>query len=186
MQSYIAILIPDRHAGGYSALFPDVPGCATQGEDAAAAQAMANDALSGHLAALREYDDAIPTARTLEEIKADRAYAKENEIDWEDVVAVLIPVRPPLGKPERVNVSLDSNKLRAIDAYATRRGLTRSAVLEAGAELLMQQDPSPPQGQGRATHGKVGLSEASDRYGARRKATGARGRSERDTKWKKR
>jgi predicted RNase H-like HicB family nuclease len=164
MQSYVAILIWEREFGGYTVLFPDVPGCVTQGEDTADAQAMAVDALSGHIAVLREYGDSVPPARDLEEIKADRAYARENEIDWKDVTAVLVPVRPPLGKPERVNVSLDSNKLRAIDAYATRRGLTRSAVLEAGAELLMEQDPVPPQSRSNTR----GLAEDAARYEARR------------------
>jgi predicted RNase H-like HicB family nuclease len=168
MQSYVAILIPDRGAGGYSVLFPDLPGCVTQGEDTADAQAMANDALSGYVAVLREHGDPVPPARPLEQIKADRAYAKEYEIDWKDVTAVLVSVRPPLGKPERVNVSLDSNKLRAIDAYATRRGLTRSAVLEAGAELLMEQDPVPPRSHGRTTR-KPGMAEAASRYKAARK-----------------
>jgi predicted RNase H-like HicB family nuclease len=170
MQSYVAILIPDRSAGGYAVLFPDLPGCVTQGEDTADAQAMAVDALSGHLAALRDYGDRVPPARALEQIKADRAYARENEIDWKEVTAVLVPARPPLGKPERVNVSLDSNKLRAIDAYATRRGLTRSAVLEAGAELLMEQDPAPPRSRATSPRiGKQGLAETAARYVARPK-----------------
>jgi len=63
-------------------------------------------------------------------------------------IALLVPARPPLGRPERVNVSLDSNRLRAIDAYAERRGLTRSAVLEAGAELLLSTDPLSGRGHG--------------------------------------
>jgi len=170
MQSYVAILIPDRAAGGYAVLFPDLPGCVTQGEDTADAQAMAADALSGHVAALREYGDPVPRARALEEIKADRGFARENAIDWKDVTALLVPIRPPLGKPERVNVSLDSNKLRAIDAYAARRGLTRSAVLEAGAELLMQQDPLPPASRAAsARSAKPGLAESASRYVARAK-----------------
>jgi predicted RNase H-like HicB family nuclease len=142
MKNYIAILVPEAE-GGYSVLFPDLAGCVTQGDDMTEAQAMAADALSGYLASMAEYGDPIPEPRSLEAIKADRTFAKENEIDWRDVTAVLIPVLPPLGKPERVNVSLDSNRLRSIDAYAERRGMTRSAVLEAGAELLLATDRLP-------------------------------------------
>jgi predicted RNase H-like HicB family nuclease len=141
MIHYIAILVPDRESGGYAVFFPDLPGCVTQGEDMADAQEMAVDALSLWMASAEEHRDKIPEPRELEAIRADRVFARDNEIDWKDATAVMIPVRPPLGRPERVNVSLDSNRLRAIDAYATRRGLTRSAVLEAGAELLIGRDP---------------------------------------------
>jgi predicted RNase H-like HicB family nuclease len=142
MRSYIAILIPER-AGGYSVFFPDLPGCVTQGEDMAEAQEMAAEALSGWLAVAFDHGDQIPAPRPLETIKTDKGFAKENDIDWRNATAVLVSAPPPLGRPERVNVSLDSNKLRAIDAYAERRGLTRSAVLEAGAELLISSDPLP-------------------------------------------
>jgi predicted RNase H-like HicB family nuclease len=142
MRSYVAILVPERE-GGYSVLFPDLPGCVTQGEDMAEAQEMAAEALSGWLAVALDHGDQIPAPRALETIKTDKVFAEENDIRWRNVTAVLVSAPPPLGRPERVNVSLDSNKLRAIDAYAERRGLTRSAVLEAGAELLIASDPLP-------------------------------------------
>lgn len=143
MKSYIAILVPEDE-GGYSVFFPDVPGCVTQGEDMTEAQEMAADALSLWMEVAVEEGIALPIPRALAAIKADRTWAKINEVDWRDATAVLVAVRPALGKPKNVNVSLDSNRLRAIDAYAERRGMTRSAVLEAGAELLMASDPHPP------------------------------------------
>lgn len=189
MIHYVAVLIPDREDGGYAVLFPDLPGCVTQGEDMAEAQEMAVDALSLWMASAAEHGDRIPAPRDLAAIKADKAFARIHGIAWKDATAVMIPVRPPLGRPERVNVSLDSNKLRAIDAYATRRGLTRSAVLEAGAELLIGHDPMPPRGRARVGRnekpqaalgrdqraGKLGLAEPAAPYapparsGARRK-----------------
>jgi predicted RNase H-like HicB family nuclease len=143
MKSYIAILMPEDE-GGYSVFFPDVPGCVTQGEDMSEAQEMAAEVLSGWMEVAADEGMPLPVARTLEAIKSDKAWAKENQVDWRQVTAVLTAVRPALGKPKHVNVSLDSNKLRAIDAYAERRGMTRSAVLEAGAELLLESDPYPP------------------------------------------
>jgi predicted RNase H-like HicB family nuclease len=143
ISSYIAILAPDRDAGGYAVFFPDLPGCLTQGEDMAEAQAMAGDALSGWIASTIAHGDPIPAPRPLEAIRSDKEFARENAVSWRDAIATLVPARPPLGRPERVNVSLDSNRLRAIDAYAERRGLTRSAVLEAGADLLLSSDPLP-------------------------------------------
>jgi predicted RNase H-like HicB family nuclease len=148
ISSYIAILVPDRDDGGYSVFFPDLPGCVTQGDDLADAQAMAVDALSGWIASMVAHGDPIPAQRPLEAIHADKIFARENEVNWRDAIATLIVARPPLGRPERINVSLDSNKLRAIDAYAERRGLTRSAVLEAGADLLLSSDPISGRGPG--------------------------------------
>jgi predicted RNase H-like HicB family nuclease len=148
LPSYIAILVPDPGDGGFSVFFPDLPGCVTQGDDLADAQTMAGDALSGWIASMIAHGDPIPVQRPLEAIHADKAFARENEVNWRAAIATLIVARPPLGRPERINVSLDSNKLRAIDAYAERRGLTRSAVLEAGAELLLSTDPLSGRGQG--------------------------------------
>lgn len=136
MAHYVAVLIPER-TGGWSVLFRDLPGCATQGEDLDEAMENAVDALAGHVAVARDFGDPLPDPSTLEEIRADRAWCTEHGINWESVMAAPISVRPPLGKPERVTISLDSNVLRAIDGYAAKRHLTRSAALSAGAEILL-------------------------------------------------
>jgi predicted RNase H-like HicB family nuclease/predicted transcriptional regulator len=135
---YIAVLIPERK--GWSVLFPDLPGCATQGESLDEAVSMAADALGGHLAVARDYGDEVPAPRSLEDIKADEAWCAENGVQWGKAMAAPILVRPPLGKPERVTISVDSNILREIDAFAEKRGQTRSSVLAAGAELLLGRD----------------------------------------------
>lgn len=136
MRHYIAVLIPEAD-GGWSVLFPDLPGCATQGETLDEAIAMAGDALAGHLAVMEDYGDAIPVARSLEAIRADTDWCAAHDVTWGEVLAAPILARAPIGKPERVTISLDSNVLRAIDAYAEKMGHTRSTVLTAGAELLL-------------------------------------------------
>jgi len=164
--NYIAVLAPDRGGQGYAVFFPDLRGCVTQGDDLAEAQAMATDALSLWIATSLAYGDPIPAPRPLEAIRSDKGFARENDLDWRETIALLVPARPPLGRPERVNVSLDSNKLRAIDAYADRRGLTRSAVLEAGAGLLLSVDPMPGRGPSEAP----ALSRSAARPKTRKKA----------------
>ena len=136
MAHYIAVFVPER-AGGWSVLFRDLPGCATQGEDLGEAIENAADALAGHVAVARDFGDALPGPSTLEEIRTDRAWCTEHGITWGAAMAAPISVRPPIGKPERVTISLDSNVLRAIDGYAAKRNLTRSAALSAGAEILL-------------------------------------------------
>jgi predicted RNase H-like HicB family nuclease len=138
MAHYIAVLVPER-SGGWTVLFPDLPGCASQGETLDEAIAMAADALAGHLAVARDCDDAIPMPRSADDIRSDREWCSENNVKWDKAMIVPVVVRPPLGRPERVTISMDSNILREIDAYAEKRDLTRSAVLSAGAELLLGQ-----------------------------------------------
>ena len=136
MAYYIAVLVPER-SGGWAVLFPDLPGCASQGETLDEAIAMATDALAGHLAVARDYGDAIPAPRSVDDIRSDKEWCGENNVQWGKAMIAPILVRPPLGRPERVTISMDSNILREIDAYAEKRDLTRSAVLAAGAELLL-------------------------------------------------
>lgn len=135
---YIAVLVPERK--GWSVLFPDLPGCATQGESLEEAVSMAADALGGHLAVARDYGDEVPAPRSFEEIKADQGWCAENGVQWGKAIVAPIMARPPLGKPERVTISVDSNILREIDAFAKKRGQTRSSVLTAGAEVLLGRD----------------------------------------------
>ncbi len=136
---YIAVLIPEKR--GWSVLFPDFPGCSTCGDTIDEAMDMAGDALAGHVEVSRELGARIPRPRGVEAIMADRPWAKENAVDWRRAMAAPIAVRPAIGRPERVTISVDSNVLNAIDTYAKRRGLTRSAVMAAGAEFLMRNDP---------------------------------------------
>jgi hypothetical protein len=88
----------------------------------------------------RDYGDAIPAPRSADDIRSDQAWCEENSVQWNKAMVVPVLVRPPLGRPERVTISMDSNILREIDAYAEKRDLTRSAVLSAGAELLLGRD----------------------------------------------
>ena len=136
MAHYIAVLVPER-SGGWAVLFPDLPGCASQGETLDEAIAMATDALAGHLAVARDYGDPIPAPRSVDEIRSDDAWCSENKVHWSKAMVAPILARPPLGRSERVTISMDSNILREIDTYAEKRDLTRSAVLTAGAELLL-------------------------------------------------
>src|SRR5690349_4004216 len=140
MRHYIAVLVAEDD-GGWSVLFPDFPGCATQGETMDEALEMAHEALAGHVASMLAHGDTLPNPRSLEQIKADPRFAKEYGFRWSEAMAAPIALRPPLGRPERVTVSLDSNFLTALDAYAERKSLTRSAAITAAGELLMKLDP---------------------------------------------
>jgi len=139
MKHYMAVFVPER-GGGWSVLFPDLPGCTTQGEDLGEAISMAGDALAGHTAVMRDFGDQLPEPSTLEQIRENKTWCEEHGVEWGKAMVAPIAMRAPIGKPERVTVSIDSNVLRQIDAYADRTGLTRSSVLAAGAEVLLGHD----------------------------------------------
>lgn len=92
---YVTVLVPEGE-GGCSVLFPDFPGCATQGETQAGAMAAAVEALSGHVAAMREGGEELPVPRELHDVRADAKWAEDYEIDWQTVLAALTPVDAPL------------------------------------------------------------------------------------------
>ena len=57
--SYTVVLMPDME-GGYVVEVPALPGCTTYGETLGDAMLMAEDAIGGYLAVLREDGDPVP------------------------------------------------------------------------------------------------------------------------------
>ncbi len=118
----------------YGVSFPDVPGCTSAGDTLDEALANAIDALSGHVRLMEADGEAVPTARTLEEIYADPELKQESE----GVIISAVPLVRDRGSTTRINVSLDLGLLEAIDGLAKQRSQTRSAFLASAArrELL--------------------------------------------------
>jgi predicted RNase H-like HicB family nuclease len=61
------LVIYERTATGYSAYVPDLPGCITTGATLAETKENMQEAISGHLAVMREFGDAIPRPTTIAE-----------------------------------------------------------------------------------------------------------------------
>jgi predicted RNase H-like HicB family nuclease len=107
---------------------PDLPGCHGAG-------ATPEEAIVDATSAVREWAEsraaknaALPVARTVAEL------LRLGEIDiGEGESAVMIPLIMDSGRPIRANLSLDAGLLAAIDAEASRRGLTRSAFIASAA-----------------------------------------------------
>jgi predicted RNase H-like HicB family nuclease len=59
VQSYTTIFEP-ADEGGYIVHVPALPGCATQGDTFEEAQRNAQEAIEGHIAALRDLQEEIP------------------------------------------------------------------------------------------------------------------------------
>ena len=58
-----AMLIEVEGEGGFSASFPDLPGCFTQGDTLGKLMVNAEDAVATYLSALRELGKPIPEAK---------------------------------------------------------------------------------------------------------------------------
>src|SRR5579871_4203882 len=160
MRRYVALLHPDQD-GGYGVSFPDFPGCISGGDDWEDAAAQAAQALRFHVEGMIEDGEKIPDPRGIDDLYEDPETAK-----WmTGAVAFLVPLLPPRGKAERLNISLDSNLVRVIDDAAEQLGMTRSAFLaEAAVQLvdaafaagrLLKRGFGKASDGGRPMHGKA-------------------------------
>jgi predicted RNase H-like HicB family nuclease len=92
---YVAYLHQDTNSD-YGVSFPDFPGCITAGSTLEEARRMAAEALSLHIAGMREDGETIPQSSTLHKLQSDPA--------MKNAVAVRVgvptaPVSPSQSKP---------------------------------------------------------------------------------------
>ncbi|WP_246696450.1 type II toxin-antitoxin system HicB family antitoxin [Mesorhizobium sp. SARCC-RB16n] len=107
---------------------PDLPGCHGGGANPEEAIADATSAVREWVEARLAKGASLPKARRLADLlRADEIDSAAGES------AVMIPVLIDSGRPVRANLSLDAGLLAAIDAEASRRGLTRSAFIASAA-----------------------------------------------------
>jgi len=123
MASYIAIIHKEADSD-YGVSFPDFPGCVTAGRTLEEARAFAAEALSLHVQGMSEDGAPLPEPSMLDDIV--------KHPDFMDGVAVLVDA-PRQSHTLRVNITVSSDDLIAIDAYASRHGMTRSGFLVQSA-----------------------------------------------------
>lgn len=128
MVSYIAYLRKD-HDSDYGVEFPDLPGCISAGRTLEEANAMASEALAGHVSVLIELGQPVPAPSSMDDLATDPNRA--------DAVLVMVALDPSLLKSERVNVMIPRHLLGRIDAVA---GIgNRSRFLVDAAEQRLSQ-----------------------------------------------
>jgi predicted RNase H-like HicB family nuclease len=93
MKHYIAVVVPEAE-DGWRTHFPDLPGCRAEAQDIEVAIARATQAASELVGGLL-LDGGAPTPRTLEEIRADEAWAAERSIDWTKALISVVYVSLP-------------------------------------------------------------------------------------------
>jgi len=131
MTQYVGIL--DGSGKSYSIRIPDLPGCYGAGSTPEAAIADAMSAARDWISHRAVKDKAAPKPRSMAQIlKIEEINPLQNE------VAVIVPVVLDAGRTVRASLTFDAGLLAAIDAEATRRGLTRSAFLASAARERLE------------------------------------------------
>jgi predicted RNase H-like HicB family nuclease len=131
---YRAIL---ADGGDYvTVLFPDLPGCISQGDDIQNAAAMGQEALALHVEALVAEGDELPEPTELGSgVPADML----EDIGNAPYRETLLPVELP-SKPMKVTISLPTELVSSVDRMANRQGMTRSGYLARAAKQVMDLD----------------------------------------------
>lgn len=130
MMQYVALIHKDADSD-FSVSFPDFPGCVTAGKTIDEARIMAEEALTLHVEGMIEDGEALPATSSLDEIMQER--------EFRNAVAFLVDAKI-VERAIRINVSIPERELKAIDAYAQTRGLSRSGLLLKAAKLAITED----------------------------------------------
>lgn len=135
--SYYVALIHKEPDSAYGVSFPDFPGCI--GADDSSAEAAVRDAIEAlafHAEQMQADGETIPEPRSLDILAHDLNFRAASQ----DAMIVYVPLLTPGGKVERINISLDTNTLRAIDEAAKRRGMNRSEFLAVAARQTIERE----------------------------------------------
>ncbi len=132
---YPALLVKDVGASGsgLGVVFPDLPGCVTQGDTPQHAAEMAMEALSLHIESMVEDGDAPPDPSPPHAVP-DWIDPSETEV----VTHLLVPVEIP-GRSVRVNITMDENLLQRADRAASEQGMTRSGLLAEAVRAWLRE-----------------------------------------------
>jgi len=122
MTRYVALI--DGEPGAFGVVIPDCPGCVAMGDTLDEALDSAAEVLRDWVEAIEAQGGTAPPPRPPDAVRA--------EAEAQGVVATYasVPLIRHLGRPVKANLSLDSGILAAIDATASRLGVTRSALVE--------------------------------------------------------
>ena len=125
-----AAIVEGSQDEGYSAFFPDLPGCVTAAESMLELPPAAREALSLHPAGMLEDGEVLPDPTAIEDIPRDPEVKEVGrliiDVDVEDA-------------PVRVNISIGAQVLKRIDVAAEARGMTRSGFLVEAARAAIEE-----------------------------------------------
>lgn len=127
--TYVALLHKAEKKSGYGVIFPDFSGCVSSGKTVDEALKNAREGIVFHMEGMLESGEPLPSPTPLEKILSNPEY--------KDATACLIHVVPPVGKLQRVNISIDAALLAEIDHAAEMLGKNRSEFLAESARQML-------------------------------------------------
>lgn len=130
MRYYIGVVHKDEDSS-FGVSFPDAPGVFSAADDMAELIPHAADAL-----ALFAEDDTLPAPRSLDELRRDPEVAASLS---GGAFLVAVPFIENDARIVRINVSMESGMVKAIDTAASARNLTRSAFLAQAARREIER-----------------------------------------------
>jgi predicted RNase H-like HicB family nuclease len=119
MQRFYTAII-EKGRDGFGVFFPDLPGCTSFGRSVKEAAGNAYAAAQSHVALSQEHGDVLADARSPEKIPRERGV--------KEAARLLVPVEMA-EEPVRVNISLPSSALEALDRAAKELSLSRSGAI---------------------------------------------------------
>ena len=119
------VAIVHRENGIFGITFPDLPGCVSVGETLDELLQNGREALDLHLEGMLEDGEAVPTVRSIDQLRADPDLAD----DFRDAELVTVmPVELP-GRAVKVTITMEENLFHRLNAAAERQGYTRSGFI---------------------------------------------------------
>jgi len=124
----------DGPADGWDVVFPDFPGCVTQGDSAQQAMEHAIEALSLHVDGMVAEGMALPPPSPMNAPLPEWL----SESDMPTQVHGLLPIEVPAATA-RLTVTIEHALLQRLDAAAKREGATRSAYLAQAVQEKLRR-----------------------------------------------
>jgi predicted RNase H-like HicB family nuclease len=135
MRYYPALIVQndgDTDPDGFAVVFPDLPGCTSDGATVQEAAVMAAEALALHVEGMREEGEPIPEPSAPGHLPAWLGGGSKV------ITSVLVPVEMP-GRAVRINVTIDEALLQRLDAAAAADGNSRSGYLAQAVRDRLQR-----------------------------------------------
>ena len=121
--------LAEKVRDGYSVFVPDFPGFGSEGKTLKAARKNAREGLIAHIELLLESREVIPHATSIDNVM--------KLPDAKGCVPLFISVVSPAGKAQRINITMDSALINAVDNAAHIQHKSRSALLAEAAQRLL-------------------------------------------------
>ena len=123
---------------GWDVIFPDFPGCVSQGETAVEAMKSAVEALSLHIDGMIAEGQELPQDSQINQ--PDKSWVLD--LNMQNPVYGLLNIVVP-GKRLRMDVTMDRALVERLDAAASSEGTTRSGYLAQAVREKLQRNQEP-------------------------------------------